>query len=220
MPTALIFDEVGVERGGRQALDGLSATVPLTGVTVVTGPSGSGKSTLLRLCNRLEVPTRGRVLLDGQDLARISPLTLRRRVGMVFQRPTPFAGTVAQNLRTGASGLDDADVAVLLERVGLPRAFAQRSAKELSGGEAQRVCLARSLAVGPRVLLLDEPTSALDSEAVLAVERAVLDMVQAGVAAVWVSHDRAQVDRVADRVLRVVAGRCAGIDPTPRWAAR
>ncbi|EUA19307.1 putative ABC transporter, ATP-binding protein PstB [Mycobacterium xenopi 3993] len=93
------FADVVVERAGLRALDGFSAAIPKHGVTVVFGPSGSGKSTLLRLCNRLEVPTSGRVLFCGKDISGLDPLWLRRRVGMCFQRPTPFPGTVADNLR-------------------------------------------------------------------------------------------------------------------------
>lgn len=208
----LRFDEVVVVRGGRRALAGLTCRVPLSGVTAVSGPSGSGKSTLLRLCNRLEVPSSGRVVLDDRDLAETDPLVLRREVGMVFQRPTPFAGSVAENLRAGAPDLPDHQVEVLLARVGLDGSFASREATRLSGGEAQRVCLARTLAVRPKVLLLDEPTSALDPDSVAAVERAVRELVEAGVAVVWVSHDAEQVLRVADRVLRLDGGRCTGLD--------
>ena len=214
------FDGVVVDRGGRRVLDAFELVVPLRGVTAVVGSSGSGKSTLLRLCNRLEVPTRGRVLLDGDDVAQSDPLALRRRVGMVFQRPTPFAGSVAENLRTGAPLLCAEEVAALLERVGLAADLAERPATELSGGEAQRVCLARSLAVRPEVLLLDEPTSALDGDAIAAVEASVLGLVGSGVAVVWVSHDRAQVDRVADRVVEVVDGRCGGLRDLDRGRGR
>jgi putative ABC transport system ATP-binding protein len=97
---ALVFDfvDVVVERQRVHALNGLTAAIPGRGVTAVFGPSGSGKSTMLRLCNRLDVPTSGRVSFRGNDIAGIDPLWLRRRVGMCFQRPTPFPGTVAENL--------------------------------------------------------------------------------------------------------------------------
>ena len=88
---------------GHPRLDGASGLVPAGGVTVMVGPSGSGKSTLLRLCNRLDVPDRGRVRFRGDDVATLDPLVLRRRVGMVFQRPTPFPGTVLDNIRVTSS---------------------------------------------------------------------------------------------------------------------
>ena len=206
----ITFDGVVLDRGGRRALDHVTCTIPLRGVTAIVGPSGAGKSTLLRLCNRLDVPTEGRVLVDGRDLREVDPLALRREMGMVFQRPTPFPGSVASNLRVGARGLTDDDVENLLVKVGLDPSFAARPALELSGGEAQRMCLARALAVGPRVLLLDEPTSSLDVDAAAEVEAAVADVVTTGVAVIWVSHDPEQVARVADRVIMLDGGRFAG----------
>jgi putative ABC transport system ATP-binding protein len=207
------FDEVVVQRDGVRALDGFSAHVPRQGVTALFGPSGSGKSTLLRLCNRLEVPTAGRVSFDGQDVAELDPLRLRRQVGMVFQRPTPFPGTVRDNLlaaqpRTSQAGLEQA-----LAGAALDGSWLDRDATALSGGEAQRVCVARTLVTRPRVLLLDEPTSALDEAAAMTFERTVLDLARDGIAVLWVSHDQSQVRRVANRVLRIVHGRCAGVGP-------
>ncbi|HUH63435.1 MAG TPA: ATP-binding cassette domain-containing protein, partial [Terracidiphilus sp.] len=131
----------------------------------VVGPSGCGKSSFLRLLNRLDEPTTGTVFLEGQDYRQIGPRELRRRVGMVTQRPFLFSGDIESNLRFGPSQrgetLSDAEVAGLLDRVGLP-GFASRNVANLSGGEQQRVSLARALANKPEVLLLDEPTSALD----------------------------------------------------------
>ncbi|BBZ09230.1 phosphate ABC transporter ATP-binding protein [Mycolicibacterium doricum] len=215
-PTGFTFDDVVVERSGVRALDGLSAVVPGDAVTAVFGPSGSGKSTLLRLCNRLDVPTSGRVLFGGQDVAGLDPLCLRRRVGMVFQRPTPFPGTVAQNLLTASPGADRRQMEQVLSWVGMTGSWLARDATALSGGEAQRVCLARTLITQPDVLLLDEPTSALDESAVGVVERAVLELAQKGIAVLWVTHDPEQVQRIADRVLRIEAGRCVGLHPVAR----
>src|SRR5215470_20326159 len=94
---AFEFTRVSVARAGRRVLDEVTARIPADGITVVSGPSGAGKTTLLRLCNRLEVPDGGRVCHRGQPLDELDPLGLRRRVGMVFQRPTPLPGTVADN---------------------------------------------------------------------------------------------------------------------------
>jgi putative ABC transport system ATP-binding protein len=116
----LVFDfvDVVVERQRVHALNGLTAAIPGRGVTAVFGPSGSGKSTMLRLCNRLDVPTSGRVSFRGNDIAGIDPLWLRRRVGMCFQRPTPFPGTVDENLRVADPDASDARMRELLERSG------------------------------------------------------------------------------------------------------
>lgn len=204
------FDEVVVQRDRVRALDGFSAHVPGRGVTALFGPSGSGKSTLLRLCNRLEVPTAGRVCFDGQDVAELDPLRLRRQVGMVFQRPTPFPGTVRDNLLVAQPDASQDGLERALAGAALDRSWLDRDATALSGGEAQRVCVARTLVTRPRVLLLDEPTSALDEAAAALFERTVGNLARDGIAVLWVSHDQSQVRRVADRVLRIEHGRCAG----------
>jgi putative ABC transport system ATP-binding protein len=183
-------------------------------VTVVAGPSGAGKTTLLRLCNRLERPTAGRVLFRGEDVARLDPLALRRRIGMVFQRPTPFAGTVRENLRVAVPVLDDRAAAATLERVELDGDLLDRPAHDLSGGEAQRMCLARALVLHPEVLLMDEPTSSVDPRARLALERLGRDLARSEVPIVWVTHDLAQMRRLADHLLVLAAGRIEYSGPT------
>jgi putative ABC transport system ATP-binding protein len=182
-------------------------------VTAVFGPSGSGKSTLLRLCNRLELPTSGRASFYGSDIAGLDPLWLRRRVGMCFQRPTPFPGTVADNLRAADPDAPDARLRETLARVALSGSWLDRDVAGLSGGEAQRVCLARTLMARPQVLLLDEPTSAIDTEAAEVIERAVRELAADGTPALWVTHNSAQVARAADRVLRLECGRSLGLGP-------
>ncbi|OBJ33058.1 glycine/betaine ABC transporter [Mycobacterium colombiense] len=207
------FVDVVVERQGVRALDGLTAAIPGHGVTAVFGPSGSGKSTLLRLCNRLELPMSGWASFYGSDIAGLDPLWLRRRVGMCFQRPTPFPGTVADNLRTADPDASDARMRETLDRVALTGSWLDRDVAALSGGEAQRVCLARTLMAQPQVLLLDEPTSAVDTEAAEVIERAVRELAADGTPALWVTHSSAQLERAADRVLRLESGRSQGLGP-------
>ncbi len=177
----------------------------------LVGPSGSGKSSLLRLLNRLDEPTHGTVFLEDQDYRQIAPQELRRRIGMVTQRPFLFPGDIASNLRFGPAQrgetLSDADIASLLERVGLP-GFAARNVANLSGGEQQRISLARALANRPEILLLDEPTSALDEEAKIGIEELVSNLVSAdGYTFILVTHDRGQARRLCDRVAMIEAGR-------------
>ena len=191
----------------RPRLDDATGRVPPAGVTVIVGPSGSGKSTLLRCCNRLEVPDRGRVLFRGVDLEQIDPLQLRRQVGMVFQRPTPFAGTVRDNLRVAEPNLSEQAAVLALERVELPPSFLDRDARELSGGEAQRVCLARTLVTRPEVVLMDEVTSSVDPSARLALEGLARALAAVDVPVLWVTHDLEQMRRIADHVLVVINGR-------------
>ncbi|MBI2167954.1 MAG: ATP-binding cassette domain-containing protein [Actinobacteria bacterium] len=201
------FDDVWVETDRGTILEAVTATIPDRGVTVVVGASGAGKSTLLRLCNRLEVPTRGTVRFRGDDVGELDPLGLRRRAGMVFQRPTLFGGTVRDNLLVAAPDADEALLTAVLERAELPPAFLDCPADDLSGGEAQRACLARTLVTEPEVLLMDEPTAALDERPRLALERLAAQLAAAGVPVVWVTHQLDQMRRLADHLLVVVVGR-------------
>ncbi len=209
MPEAPLFEFESISLGPEDArrLDGLNAALPDGGLCVIAGPSGSGKSTLLRLCNRLEAPSQGVVRHRGTDVTQRDPLELRREVGMVFQRPVTFAGTVLDNLREADRACDEARGAELLERAGLDASFLARDAGELSGGEAQRVCLARSLATNPRVLLMDEPTSSLDGQAAAVLERLARQLVEDGTPVVWVTHSEEQLRRLADHVLLLEGGR-------------
>jgi putative ABC transport system ATP-binding protein len=209
-----VVDDVTVAHptgaGDRHALHGVTQPLRAARVTVLVGPSGAGKTTLLRLLNRLEEPTSGQVRFHGRPLPAYDVLALRRRVGMLQQAPVLLGATVLDDLRVGAPRLAEADAAALLERVGLPaEEFAGRRTDGLSGGEAQRLCLARALAVGPEVLLLDEPTSALDSFAAAAVERVVRGLVDDGLTVVMVSHDLRQARRLADDVVVLIGGRVA-----------
>src|SRR5437763_2540784 len=146
-------------------------------VLAVVGPSGAGKSSFLRLLNRLDEPTGGTVLLNGLDYRTLPPRELRRRVGMVMQMAYLFPGTVTANIGFGPRQrgeiLTGDDIAALLERVGLP-GYQDRDVSTLSGGEAQRVSMARTLANAPDALLLDEPTSALDEHSARGIEELVL----------------------------------------------
>lgn len=214
------FDRVTVEIGGRRALDEVSCTVEASGITVVLGPSGSGKTTLLRLCNRLTIATSGTVSYRGAPLDAVDPLALRRAVGMVFQRPTPFAGSVRDNLEVAVAGASDEAMAGVLSEVGLDRSFLERDAQALSGGEAQRVCLARTMLTGPEALLLDEPTSALDIDARLAFERLMRGIAEAGTPMVWVTHDLEQARRVGERSIVLVEGRLGSEDEARRFIER
>jgi len=206
------FEQVGVRREGRWILQHVTTTVPDDGITAIVGPSGAGKTTLLRLCNRLDVPDAGVVRYRGRDLTGLDVLQHRRQVGMVFQQPALFGGTVRDNLLAARPDADDADLREALADVGLPAALLEAQASRLSGGEAQRSCLARTLVTDPTVLLLDEPTSALDVDARLAFEQLILDLAgrprSAGaepVPVLWVTHDDEQVRRVADHVLALDA---------------
>jgi putative ABC transport system ATP-binding protein len=194
---------------GQRALDELSLEVPADGITVLLGPSGAGKTMTLRLLNRLEVATAGEVRFRGSPIESLDPLVLRRRVGMVFQRPAVFPGTVRDNLLVAAPEASEAYLVECLDAAGLDAAMIDRVGDELSGGEAQRMCLARTLATQPEVLLMDEPTSALDPRARRRLEATAQRLAAAGRPMVWVTHDLDQAERLADHRLVLVAGRLA-----------
>jgi putative ABC transport system ATP-binding protein len=204
------FERVTVVRAGRRVLDAVTALVPADGITVVSGPSGAGKTTLLRLCNRLEVPDEGRVCYRGQPLDELDPLVLRRRVGMVFQRPVPFPGTVADNLAVAHPDAAARELGSALKRVALDPGLLDQDARTLSGGELQRMCLARTLVTRPETLLLDEPTSALDAQPKRVFESTARDLAAQGITIIWVTHDDAQARRVADRICQLRDGHLTG----------
>ena len=201
----LQMKNLGREADGKILVTEINLVVAPGEVLAITGPSGAGKTSLLRLLNRLDEPTRGTVLLDGEDYRQEEVSALRRRVGMLLQQAYLFPGTVAENLRFGplqqGQQLEDAVVDELLERVGLP-GFSKTDVSVLSGGEAQRVSLARTLANDPAILLLDEPTSSLDEANRLGIESLLLDILhQNGMSCIMVTHDLQQAARMADRLL-------------------
>ncbi len=212
-PPLFALEDVTVRRGGALLLDEVTCQVPAGACTAVTGPSGAGKTTLLRLLNRLEEPDAGQVYLDGRALPGIDVLALRRRVALVTQAPVLLTGHVLDELRAGQPSLSQDQAAGLLEQVSLPAAMLDRGTAGLSGGEAQRLCLARALAARPQVLLLDEPTSALDAGSARAVEHAATTFIAAGGTVVLVSHDAGQTRRIAGHVLVLHAGQLTASGP-------
>jgi putative ABC transport system ATP-binding protein len=219
-PTAkLSTDRLSFTVDDTTIVDGVDLAVAAGETLTIVGPSGAGKSSLLRLLCRLDEPTDGTVFLDGADYRTIDPTVLRTRVGLVPQDPALRDGTVRENVTIGprlrGESVEPGRVASLLERVDLG-GDADRAVAELSGGEAQRVAIARTLVVDPEVLLLDEPTASLDPDAQAGIEALLTDLLtDADRTAVVVTHDQAQVDRIADRVVRFVDGRVES-EGTPR----
>jgi phosphate transport system ATP-binding protein len=200
--------------GSSQALKGITIPVMDKQVTAIIGPSGCGKSTFIRCLNRMHevVPgtrVRGTVLLDGQDIYRstVNPVRVRRRVGMVFQKPNPFPTmsireNVLAGLRLNGIRVDDPDA--LVERSLTQAALwdevkgdLSKSGTSLSGGQQQRLCIARALALEPEVLLMDEPCSALDPIATAKVEELIHEL-GARYTIVIVTHNMQQAARVSD----------------------
>lgn len=215
MTAILETDHLSREVAGVRIVDDVTVTVPTGRVLVVVGPSGAGKSSFLRLLNRLDEPTSGAVRFEGHDYRQIPPRELRRRVGMVTQTAYLFPGTLADNLRFGplqqGIELPAKTIDALLTEVGLEGRSGEDVA-HLSGGEAQRVSLARALANEPAVLLLDEPTSSLDAEAKDEIEKLILTVVRRNeLTCVMVSHDLSQAARIAGQIMVMNKGRVTKI---------
>jgi len=196
--------DLAIARGGRVVLRSIDLAVGAGEVTAVVGPSGTGKSSLLRCLVRLDEPAGGRVLVDGRDAAELDPCALRRRVGLVTQAPVMLEGDVRANLAYGLDSPAPAALEEALAATGLDPSFMDRTARELSGGEAARVALARALTRDPCALLLDEPTAALDSAAAESILALVRSLAARGLGILIVTHE-AQAARVADARLEVGA---------------
>ncbi len=189
--------------GDMAALDAVSFDLRPTGCTVILGPNGAGKSLLLKLLHGLIMPTSGRIEWGGSV-----PSDVTHRQAMVFQKPILLRRSVSANIEfvLKARGRKAADCNRLLDHVGLLHK-ARQPARLLSGGEAQRLALARALATEPEVLLLDEPTASLDPASVLAIEKIVSEASARGVRIVLVTHDIGQARRLADDVLFLSGGQ-------------
>jgi len=196
------------ETGGKRVIDGLDMTIDSGHMTAIMGPNGAGKSVLLRLLHGLIAPTEGEILWAGRTLDR----QLARRQAMVFQRPVLLRRSVAANVShaLGLRGIVRPERAIrvdeTLKLAGL-EAYASTPARVLSGGEQQRLCLARALSLEPDVLFLDEPTSSLDPTSTLAIERLLLGAQRRGIKVILVTHDIGQARRLARDVVFVHHGR-------------
>jgi phosphate transport system ATP-binding protein len=222
--------------GEKTALDGVSLDIPEHRVLALIGPSGCGKSTFLRVLNRMNelIPgarTLGSVVLDRQDIhgSAVDPVILRKRVGMVFQRPNPFPKSIFENVAFGPrihDGNDSSYLAQVVENC-LRRAALwdevkdrlHRSALDLSGGQQQRLCIARALATEPEVLLMDEPASALDPASTARIEELILAL-RSRLTIVIVTHNMQQAGRISDSSAFFYEGRLIESGPTVDIFAR
>lgn len=213
--SSLSTENVSVWFGERQVLQDVSLTFPANQVTALIGPSGCGKSTFLRTLNRMHelIPSAGlagSVLLDGQDIydPKMNAVDVRIKIGMVFQKPNPFPTmSIRENVISGLklSGRKNSNLDELVE-TSLRRASIWNEVKDrlgdqalsLSGGQQQRLCIARSLAMDPRVLLMDEPCSALDPGSTRRIEETIQELSEA-MTIVIVTHNMQQAQRVSDR---------------------
>ncbi len=214
--------------GAKQAVFDLSLNIPTNRITALIGPSGCGKSTFLRTLNRMNETIRntrvdGAVLLDGQDIHDMDVVGLRRRIGMVFQRPNPFPKSIYDNVAyglriNGYKGRLDDLVEKSLHRAALwdeVKDYLKKSAFALSGGQQQRLCIARALAVDPEVLLLDEPCSALDPVTTAKIEELMFQLKDSCTMAI-VTHNMQQAARASDYTAFMLDGRLIEHSETSR----
>jgi phosphate transport system ATP-binding protein len=214
--------------GGRQALYSINLQIPTRRITALIGPSGCGKTTFLRVLNRMyetvpQARPEGEVLMDGEDIFALDVVSLRRRVGMVFQKPNPFPKSIFDNTAYGlringmiARGALGEAVERSLRRAALwdeVKDQLHKSAYALSGGQQQRLCIARALAVEPEVLLLDEPCSALDPIATAKIEELLFNL-KDFCTMVIVTHNMQQAARAADYTGFFLLGRLIEFNKT------
>ncbi|MFL7838001.1 MAG: amino acid ABC transporter ATP-binding protein [Candidatus Promineifilaceae bacterium] len=210
MSNMIVINDLHKYFGRIEAVKGVDLTVDKGEVVAIVGPSGSGKSTVLRCVNHLEIPTSGSVIIDGVNLEDkdVNLNEVRAEVGMVFQQFNLFAHlsvldnvTIAQKLVRKRSKEEAQDIAMQqLTRVGIPEK-ADSYPGQLSGGQQQRVAIARSLAMNPKIMLFDEPTSALDPEMIKEVLDVMLDLAEAGMTMVVVTHEMGFCRAAAGRVV-------------------
>lgn len=218
LPAGIRVRRLRVSYDDHVILKGIDLDIPPGKVTAIIGPSGCGKTTLLRCFNRLAETVKnckveGHILLDGQDIHSMDPMLLRRRVGMVFQRPNPFPMSVQENVLYGikASRLkvnQKETVESSLRRAALWDEVRDRlhvSAHRLSVGQQQRLCIARALAVSPEVILMDEPASALDPASTTRIESCIQEL-RGEYTVVIVTHNMQQARRISDYVAFLYLG--------------
>ena len=233
MNTKVQLENMSVHFASNHAVKSVNLDFPANSVTAIIGPSGCGKSTLLRAINRMHdlVPTArvsGRITMDGSDVyARgVDPVAIRRKIGMVFQKPNPFpAMSIHDNVVAGYKlnntlkrGEADEIVESCLKRVALWDEVKDRlksSAMDLSGGQQQRLCIARTIAVQPEVILMDEPCSALDPIATLKIEELVEELKER-YTIIIVTHNMQQAARVSDSTAFMYMGEMVEYGPTKK----
>lgn len=206
----LELNDVSYSINGKKILDKITVSITENCITGVIGPSGSGKSTFLRLLNKLISPSSGSICYNKNILANYSSRNIRKEIGLLQQRSYLFPGTARQNLEYGPKiwGIEytQKELEELLERVGLSSEFLSRNISELSGGEQQRVSLARTLANKPKILLADEPTSSLDIISEEIIEETISQLSKEGIKVIIVTHSLEQTKRITDQLLFLKEG--------------
>lgn len=208
---ALTFEQVSFQAEERRILHNISGTILKGRITTLVGPSGAGKTTLLKLCNRLISPTSGQIQLNNEPIELIEPTTLRKQVGIVLQSAPVIRDTVHANLilprKLHHEFVTDEEIHDMLNLVQLDKKLLKQPATKLSGGQKQKLAIARTLMNKPDVLLLDEITSALDPTATREIEELILAINKKyGTTIIWITHNIEQAKAISDDVWVLAAG--------------
>lgn len=209
---AIEFTDVSMKRGEQEVLKGITGYFPKGKITTLVGPSGAGKSTLLKLCNGLLSPNTGEILVLGKNVEEWEPVELRTSASMALQSAPMISGTVEENL-TLPYALQGAEVDVekmrkVIQEVGLDSDYLQRDSRDLSGGQRQKVSIARTLLMEPEILLLDEITSALDRVSRQEVEELIAHIHKTfGTTIIWITHNLEQAERIGHYTWVMIDGQ-------------
>lgn len=212
----LELKNVSYIKEGKIILNDISLKVEEGDFISIVGASGSGKSTLLKLCSHLISPTHGEMLFRGKDMMSYDPVQLRREISYCVQSGGLFGRTVEENLafpyEARGLSMDRAAVLAMLAKFGLGEDLLKEENKNLSGGEKQRVALARTLTLKPEVVLLDEVTSALDVDNTRIVEEIIRELNESGTTILWITHSPEQSRRLANKLLTVENGQVKAVE--------
>ncbi|MFW6120224.1 MAG: phosphate ABC transporter ATP-binding protein PstB [Petrotogales bacterium] len=232
MDNSSLFDINGLScyYGTKHAIKNVSCSIPKQSITALVGPSGCGKSTFLRALNRMndlipEYRQSGSIYLDGNNILDMNPVELRKRIGMVFQKPNPFPKSIFENVVFGPKvhGIKKKPKLKVIAEKALKQAALWEEVKDelrsnalsLSGGQQQRVCIARAISVEPECLLLDEPTSALDPIATQKIERLIEELSE-NYTIIIVTHNLQQALRISDYLMFFYMGELVEYNITER----
>ena len=199
--------------GGSEILRDINLYIEEGRILAIIGPTGSGKTTLLRLIDLLDQPTKGNIFFNGCDICGLrskEKLKIRRKMAMVFQKPVMFSSSVYENVSYGlkvrGKGKSRLEIQRALEEVGLS-GYESRDATTLSGGEMQRIALARAMVIKPEVLLLDEPIANLDPNSANAIDELIKRLANGGTTVIMASHNMAECRKLANKVAVLFEGR-------------
>ena len=192
----------------------ITGSFPEGKITTITGPSGAGKSTLLKLCNGLLSPTSGDIFIHGRSIEEFEPIQLRKMIGIALQHAPMIPGTVYDNInlpmKLAGKKLSEDEAAAYLENVGLDRSFLHHDSKDLSGGQRQKVSIARTLVNRPKILLLDEITASLDQQSSKEIEELIVTINEKyNVTIIWITHHLNQAKTIGHYTWVIMDGQVA-----------